>query len=90
MRFNKKFSVFIFRVCLVLTLAGFGGCGHHARRVCQRTPGLQRQTPDKPFCLAQNPQDFVQEEQLLHQDQAWRGLYSRPNAKRLAQHTVYF
>lgn len=68
-------------MCLVVTLAGLRGCGHHARRVCQRTPGLQRQTPDKPFRLAQNPQDFVQEEQLLHQDQTRRGLYSRPNAE---------
>lgn len=52
--------------CLVLTFAGFRGRGHHARSVFQRTPGLQRQTSDKSICLAQNTEDFLQEEQLLH------------------------
>lgn len=58
-----------------MTFPGLGGRGHHARCVCQRPAGLQRQAPDKSIRLAQNPQDFVQEEQLLHQDQTRRGLY---------------
>lgn len=53
---------------------GLGGCGHHAGCVCQRAPGLQRQTSDQSLRLAQNTQDFIQEKQLLHQDQAGRGL----------------
>lgn len=53
--------------------AGLGGRGHHAGRVQQRAAGLQRPAPDQQVLLAEDPQDLLQEEQLLHQDPTWRG-----------------
>lgn len=60
------------RVNAVLCV-GLGGSGHHAGRVQQRSAGLQRPTQDQQVLLAKDPQDLLQEEQLLHQDPAWRG-----------------
>lgn len=45
---------------------GLGGRGHHAGRVQQRPAGLQGQTEDQQVLLAKDPEDLLQEEQLLH------------------------
>lgn len=46
---------------------------HHARRERQRAAHLQRPPQDQSIRLAKNPQDLLQEKQLLHQDPSWRG-----------------
>lgn len=52
---------------------GLGRDRHHAGRERQRAAHLQRPPQDQSLRLAQNPQDLLQEKQLLHQDPPWRG-----------------
>lgn len=52
---------------------GLGRDRHHARRERQRAADLQRPPQDQSIRLAENPQDLLQEKQLLHQDPSWRG-----------------
>lgn len=57
-------------------LSGSWWCWHHARGLLQWSDGLQRQTEDQPFPLAQSPQGFIQTQQLLHQNKTIRGTVS--------------
>jgi len=41
--------------------------------MCQWPARLQGQVKDQPLRVAQDPQDLLQEEQLLHQDSTGRG-----------------
>ena len=52
---------------------GFRRNRHHARRERQRSAHLPRPSKDQPIRLAENPQDLLQEKQLLHQDPPRRG-----------------
>lgn len=62
---------------------GLRGGRDHAGSLCERTAYLQRQVADQSVCLAQNPQDILQEEQLLHQNPAWWGERTRADVLQL-------
>lgn len=51
-----------------LSLTGFRGHWHHAWRQRQRTTHLPWPSEDQPLRLAEDPQNLLQEEQLLHQN----------------------
>lgn len=52
---------------------GLWGCRDHVGSLCKWPAHLQRQVADQQVRLAQNPQDLLQEEQLLHQNPSRRG-----------------
>lgn len=61
------------RVLMFVLFPGLGGCGDYAGSLCKWPTHLQRQVADQQIRLAQNPQNLLQEEQLLHQNPARRG-----------------
>lgn len=52
---------------------GLGGDRHHAGRQRKRSANLPGSIEDQPLRMAQNTQDLLQAEQLLHQDQTRGG-----------------
>lgn len=67
----KQMCVHVFSHRVVF--AGLWGRRDHAGSLRKRPPHLQRQAADQQVRVAQNPQDLLQKEQLLHQNPTRRG-----------------
>lgn len=67
------FHILLCRVLMFVLFPGLGGCGDYAGSLCKWPTHLQRQVADQQIRLAQNPQNLLQKEQLLHQNPARRG-----------------
>lgn len=70
--FSSVYALLFFDA-LCLCSPGFRRNWHNARCERQRSAYLPRPSKDQPIRLAKNPQDLLQEKQLLHQDPPRRG-----------------
>ena len=61
----------VFSCCV--WFSGLWGCGDNAGSLCKWPSYLQRPVEDQQICLAKNPEDLLQEEQLLYQNPTRRG-----------------